>query len=369
MPRQRSIVMPLLLTLLLTSLAAAQDSVKIGGFWIDNVALQGVVEGQLVYLASGGGEVAQPLEKVEGVKLGKYPAMALAQAAIEAGNDAEAVKQLTTVRGSAKEPWLQRYSGKMLMEAADRSGKADQAIDAFIALATLPNLDEFYLANPPTASVAAADDKTKVTIKQKLAAAASKLPKQGPMGEAVTQLTALVANAGIEAAPSAPGETAAPPVGEAPAGTAPSPSATASATILPDFIEDDAITKLLRAGKFEEAVDLANKALMSAGDLSMKLYQHGKAKLGQADAATDDETAQKLYKDAGISFMRVVIYFPASRYRGAALVEAGYVHQKIGREDIARRLYQAADLALGEPEESPQYFERLRELNESLAGQ
>lgn len=371
MPRYRLIVAPLLLTLLLTSLAAAQDAVKIGGFWIDNVAIQGVVEGQLVYQASGGGEVTQPMDKVEGVKLGKYPALALAQAALEAGNDAEAIKQLLVTLGAAKEPWLQRYSSKLLMEAADRDGKADQAIDAFIALATTPGIDEFYLTNPPTASVAAADEKTKQTIKQKLATAQAKLPTQGSVSEMAAALAGLVASAG-EAVPStAPGDSGEPLKSDAPpvAPRVEEPPAVVSATVLPSFIDDDAITKLLRAGQYEEAVDLASKAMLSAGDLSLKLYQHGKAKLGLADAAMDDETAQKLYKDAGLSFMRVVIYFPTSPYQGAALVEAGYVHQKVGRNDIARRLYQAADLALGEPSESPQYFERLRELNESLAGQ
>ncbi len=354
--------------LLLPGLAAAQDSVKIGGFWIDNVAVQGVVDGQIVYLAAGGGEVSQPLERLEGLKLGRYPAMAQAQAALEAGDDSEALRHLTTLRGAAREPWLQRYTGKLLMEAADRAGKADVAAEAFVTLATTPSIDEFYLASPPTASVAAADDKTKAAIKQRLAAAGARLPKQGAIAEAAAALTELVKDAGAQPTETAPGVVT-PPTPANGTAAPPTPAAPKSAVVLPHFIEDDAVTKLLRGGQFAEAEAAAATALLSSGDLSLKLYQHGRAKLGLADAATDDETAEKLYKDAGISFMRVIVHFPASRYKGAALVEAGYVHQKIGRPDIARRLYQAADMALGDPEETPpDYFDRLRQLNESLAG-
>src|SRR5690606_39570075 len=103
----------------------------------------------------------------------------------------------------------QRYSGKLLMEAADRAGKAEQAVDAFIALATTANIDEFYLTNPPTASVTAADAATKRAIQQKLAAA--KFPRGGAAGEAAAALAGLVATPDEPATPAAPRETTAAP--------------------------------------------------------------------------------------------------------------------------------------------------------------
>jgi tetratricopeptide (TPR) repeat protein len=369
MTRLGSIALAAGFMLLWTHAATAQDAVKIGGFWIDNVAVQGVVEGQLIYLAPGGGEVNQPIDRVEGLRLGRYPAMAQAMTAIEANNHADAVRHLGAVRSAAREPWLQRLSSRLLMEAADRGGKAEPAVDAFIALATTPNIEEFYLANPPLASVEAADNAAKVSIKQKLATAQPRFPRQGAIADAAKALSDLVRDAGVQPAPgTTPATAPGTPVGPGPAANGTAPPAGRSAVVLPSYIEDDAITRHLRAGRFAEAAEAAAQALLISGDLSMKLYQHGLAKIGQADAATDDDAAQRLYKDAGLSLMRVVIHFPASRYKGPALVEAGYVHQKIGREDIARRLYQNADLALGDPEEEPAYFERLQLLNASLVG-
>lgn len=347
----------------------AQDAVKIGGFWINDVAVQGFTEGQIVYFAPGGGEVNQPLDKLEGIKLGKYPAMGAASEAIEAGNDAEALKQLTALRGNAKEPWLQRYVNKLLMETADRAGRADVAADAFIALVATPSLDPYYIANPPTASVGAADAKTRDAIRQRLDAVAARVPKQGEAQQAFAAMQALVAAAPAPAATGDAAEPDRPPAAPGTPGTAAAPPAGAatSAVVLPSFIEDNDITKLLRAGQFAEADAAVTAALQSAGDMSLKLYQHGMAKLGLADAAADDEAGQKLYKDAGLSFMRVLVHFPSSRYKGPAMVEAGYVHHKIGRDDQARKLYQGADLSLGDETEESAYFTRLRELNAQLA--
>lgn len=362
----RRLILPLIVVYAAAAAARAQDAVKVGGFWIENVAIQGTLEGQLIYITPGGGEVTQPWENVQAVKLGKYPALAAGVDALEAGQASEAVRQLQSVRNAAREPWVQHYVDSLLVRALDAAGRADAAVQTYLSLAQTPGVPPSMLTAPPLASVEAADDRTKVTIRGRLAEAGAKLPREGEVAEQIAALADLVRNAGPSPTATDANDPALAPTagGPTPAGA---PLA-ASAVTLPGFIEDDAITKLLRQGKFDQAQELAATALRSSGDLSMKLYQHGMAKLGQAEQKANLEEALPLYKDAGISFMRIIIYFPASRYRGPALVEAGYVHHKIGRDDIARGLYQKADLALGDAEESPEYYPRLRQLNEQLAG-
>ena len=69
-----------------------------------------------------------------------------------------------------------------------------------------------------------------------------------------------------------------------------------------------------------------------------------------------------MYKTAGISFLRVVIYYPRSTtWRGPSWMEAGYVHQKIGRHDIANRLFDTASNDIDATEE-PALAKRLEQL-------
>ncbi|MCH8031624.1 MAG: hypothetical protein IIB09_07395 [Bacteroidetes bacterium] len=71
-------------------------------------------------------------------------------------------------------------------------------------------------------------------------------------------------------------------------------------------------------------------------------------------------------KSAGLSFMRVVVYYPRSAVAGPATLEAGYVHQLIRRTDIAKRLYARARPLIDE-QEDPKYHKRMNELLAGLA--
>jgi len=70
---------------------------------------------------------------------------------------------------------------------------------------------------------------------------------------------------------------------------------------------------------------------------------------------------QKLYKDAGLSFMRIAIYFPRSSYKGPALLEAGVVHKKIGRDDLATKLWQKAQIEIDD-QTDPTMAKRLEQV-------
>ncbi|MFA9477343.1 tol-pal system YbgF family protein [Phycisphaerales bacterium AB-hyl4] len=136
----------------------------------------------------------------------------------------------------------------------------------------------------------------------------------------------------------------------------------APAILLPAGMEDDVITQHLRAGEFDEAREVAESQFGRAeGQLALRLYQHGMAHLGLA-RETDDADH---YKTAGISFMRALTYFPRSRFAGYAELELGYIHARIGRDDIARRLLTRVRPAI-DPEQDPDYHERLMTLLDEL---
>lgn len=139
------------------------------------------------------------------------------------------------------------------------------------------------------------------------------------------------------------------------------PAASPSAITLPTKITPGPIVELLRQGKFNEALTQLDQQLKKPGNLARNLYLKGMAQLELAD-----KTGKRVaYLDAGLSFMRVVTYFPDSAFFGPALVETGYVHHKIGRDDLARSLYDRAQ-PLIDPKTDPAYNQRLNKLESGL---
>ncbi len=158
-------------------------------------------------------------------------------------------------------------------------------------------------------------------------------------------LTATAVSAENPAAQPAKAEPTTPPATDQ---SSPVPLATA-------LDPDDPVTRLLRQGKFMKALDLVNRTLNEPTPyLSRGLYQRGIARLALADRDND----QHLYKSAGLDFARVVTYFRRSPYRGAALLELGYVHQKIGRHDLAQQLFKRSGRLIRN-DKDPQLVRRL----------
>lgn len=91
------------------------------------------------------------------------------------------------------------------------------------------------------------------------------------------------------------------------------------------------VVEFLEAGQFAQSLDaLSGKTtdqLAEAGD-DTYWYLRGVALMGMGD-----NTA------AGLSFMRVVVYYNNSKLRGMALYRLAWVHEQIDRLDIAIALY------------------------------
>jgi tetratricopeptide (TPR) repeat protein len=133
--------------------------------------------------------------------------------------------------------------------------------------------------------------------------------------------------------------------------------------VLPQRVGEGEVVDLLQSGDYSGAIEKANQKLSERqGDIARLLYLRGKAELAQAEQSGE----RSGYLDAGLSFMMVVAYFSQDPglFVGPSLVEAGYVHQQIGRSDKANELYDEAAQYLTQ-QSTPVYFKRL----EALRGQ
>ena len=89
-----------------------------------------------------------------------------------------------------------------------------------------------------------------------------------------------------------------------------------------------------------------------------------------ADREIDPGSAQLLYKQAGLDFMRVATYFPNGKYRNVCLIETAYVHQKISRPAMAIQICEQVASSIGSltKRTEPEYLERLDTLRRQLEG-
>lgn len=373
----------------LVSLVAA-DAAKIGTFWIDNVSVQGIANDEFRYVTPTGSEAAVPLAKLGGLKLTAYTDLIAFEDALAQKNNEQAFSHLDKLlRARFKDAWLKGYVQARMVSLADAMGKARPAIDAYLALCEA-NAEPTFLATVPEASLQSLDAAaTKATLEQatKLlpratgkngrpalealiqrlqsagtasAAGASNPATPSNASQAVPQSPKTVVTPGIPVTPVTPG-TPGTPVAPVAAGE---PSKVAMPRGMP---AKDPVAALLRAGDFQTAMDEAKKSLATvrgSEETAMRLYQLGLAQLYLGEERND----QDLVKDAGLNFMRIVVFFakrPGAEYIGPSLLEAGRVHQILGKIDLARGLYDRAGNYI-DPPQDPELSRRCDQFRESL---
>lgn len=317
---------------------AQGDSIKLSGFWHDDLSIETVVDGHIVYRTAGGRRSERALAEVEGLKLEAHPALATAEEAREAAEHAEAARHYRRLfERDEVEPWLAAYVRTRLVPTLDALDEPVEAMEEYVALIESGAI-ESYLVEPPTRSLRGADAEQRQRI--------------GELVDSVIDDADPATRAALERLR----EQAARDPGEA--GVEMDEGA---AVVLPATIDDDAATAALRRGEFDAALEAAEQTLSTGGGLARGLYQKGLAQRARAEAEGDEA----LLKSAGLSFMRVIVYFPRSGYVGPALVEAGHVHAELGREDLAASLYDRARLRI-DADDDPAYHQRLARLRDEL---
>ena len=111
--------------------------------------------------------------------------------------------------------------------------------------------------------------------------------------------------------------------------------------------------------KYEEALNKFSTPpdTASTDEWCTRTYLRGVSQLFLAMKNNDPN----LIKNAGISFMSVVIEHPENPLAGACLMETGLVHQMINRHDLAGALYERASIQINAQNE-PELANRLSQL-------
>jgi hypothetical protein len=332
------LALPVMLCLLIAATAALGDELRIKGSTIPYTKLKvdRIENGRLYYVMEATGtEGSRPIGAIALIKLEDYPDLGRAEDAIAAAKpdyDA-AVRSLRLVQGSARESWVRHWVDYRLTTVAADARQPRVAVEAYLRLAQADETN--YLGEPPVAAVerASAADKTRILAdlerSRRALRAGAALDGVDKLIEAAKSATTTNGNNG--------GESDEPPV--------------AMSSVGGRYIPSDAIGKMLEDGDAKLALREIRKKLESpAASMSLLLYQQGLAQLMLAEEAPDAGTQDLMIMDAGLSFARVMVYFRHTIYAVPATVELGYVHENLGRYDIAERLYdQAASSAKGVP--------------------
>ena len=348
------------LCLAAVALPAGADEIRIGGQWYTNVSVRGIAAGRVTRVNAAGTEIRTPLARVEAIRIDAHPDLARAQDAVAAGNPRAAAGLLEPLARRVREPWLRAWVTYRWMTAAAGAGEADATVRALADLARR-KADGFYFADPPVSVFASVDEALLRRLRGRLTASRR---AAGP--EAAAAIKAMLAAASERAAmlTTPPKPAPAPAAATGAAGPMQAPPAKSAVTLPRVDGAGDPIDRLLRAGAFEAAAEQLDRLLETSPKyLARHLYQRGVARLGMAGQRDDAD----LYRSAGLDFMRVVFYRPkATTYVGASLMEAGYVHHKIGRDDLARGLFDRARLSI-RAKEQPELTERLNSLSALVA--
>ncbi|GAB4190467.1 MAG: hypothetical protein Kow00105_04810 [Phycisphaeraceae bacterium] len=317
----------------------AQDAVKLSGFWIEPVRVRSISDGQVHYQTAAGLVLSRPFHLLGGLKLERFPQLAQAESALESGETDRAASLLAKLRQTAEPAWVGHYARMRLVEVYAKQGDAESAVSEYVDM-VVSGVPGMFIARAPMDAVARADAPVRAEVAELLRAA---LPTV--TGERAEKLKALIQASGEPDVASSPDGSMGVDIVVQP-----------GALPLSRSVRPGSIVSLYRTGRFEQVLQAADEALSQPGHTPVELYLKGMALLALAER----ERNQALYKSAGLCFMRVVTYFPTSAVAGPSWLEAGYVHEKLGRTDIARRLYERAR-PLIQQDEDPEYHQRLVE--------
>lgn len=339
---------------------ALADSVTRGELTYDNVTLIGVEDGKLKYRTAGG-EREVPLGEVSALVIESVPAFETGLKAFKAEEMRSAQRAFEGIWQDSRVQWIRDYAGFYLAQVYDARNEPVSAGQVYAKLASNA-ADPFFLSKPPVKSLADADEDEKTRIIEEIKAVAARTEgKRRDLLEDYLKAVAGDRDVALDVKPDADDEAAT--------------QRADSAVLIPEAVwkvldrrneakDKWAALQLLTKGEYQAAIDTNKKWLAAPGDLPEKLFITGRAQLALADATNDAD----LYRDAGLTFMRIVVHF-SGQGRSHALVapaelEVAYIHKQIGREDIYNRLLFGGDdgggvnLMIDDKEAYPQY--RLR---------
>ncbi|MGB0767205.1 MAG: hypothetical protein ACPGYV_05805 [Phycisphaeraceae bacterium] len=345
----------------LAIMPASADSLQREGFpTIDNVTLIGVEDGKLKFRTAAGDREAA-LEELVSISITSVPEFNAGLAAFKDDKLRAAQRSFEDVYAGTRIDWIKHFAGYYLTQVYDKRNQAVDAAQIYSQLAA-SKADLYFLSKPPIASLAEADENQKQRIGEQIMAVI-----RDATGEHRTLLRAYHRRVVGD-------DADLPPIDEVAPSKDPTDQIKAKSKLfLPEPVwkmlsrrgepegKWQAIT-LLSQGDAKASLEAIKPWLSNPGDLPEKLFTRGKAQLLLAEAENDPD----LYRDAALSFMRIVIHFNRAGQAHSLVVpaklEVAYIHQKIGRDDIYQRLLEEVFLVIDDAEAYPQYRKRYYEI-------
>jgi predicted negative regulator of RcsB-dependent stress response len=309
--------------LLLSAARAAADAVRIGGFWINDVSVEKVEGGEVVYYSSGGSLVTKPLAELSGVRLKAYPGLGEAEKAIENENWGRAREKLQGELEGDRPAWLKRWLRARLTRVALAQGRFTDAAERLAALVKAGAHPDLF-AHVPLERFAKASEAEQENVAETLRGVEAQGKAEALLKKAEEAIGGVSGEGGRS---------------EGAGGGRSGP-----ALAMHSGIADERIAKLLEKGQFQKALKQVNHRLsgQTAGETARFLYMRGLAQLGLLQSKENPRAHRELALDVGLSFMRIPAHFPESSYAGHAWMEVGYVQALLGNRKKAQKFYDRA---------------------------
>jgi TolA-binding protein len=113
---------------------AVADTVFVQGLELDNVSIQGVASGQLVFQSESGNTTQRDLTKILRIHVDGEGALNDAEDAYASSNFAGAVDGYASTMRSTTKDWLKQYISPRLIDSANKSNRFDAAVTAYLNL-------------------------------------------------------------------------------------------------------------------------------------------------------------------------------------------------------------------------------------------
>lgn len=349
---------------LLVVLPGHADSLQREDFpLIDGITLIGVEDGKLKYRTAAGDREAE-LTDVADLSIESVPEFKAGLDAFKKGEMRTAQRSLENVWSGSRVEWIKHFAGFYLVQIYDKRGEPVDAAAIYSKLAA-EGADLHFLSKAPTESLAEADENQKTRMGEQIMAVV-----RASEGEHRRLLRAfhqqiVGKDAALPAVNDAAGQRE----------TEKNDARAKSKVFMPELVwkmlekkerfdgEWDAIG-LLAEGDAKAALKAIGPSLNTAGDLPEKLFVRGLAQMMLAEQSEDKD----LYRDAGLTFMRIVIHFDragsAHPLVAPARLEVAFIHKQIEREDIYNRILFGGDqgggvhLVIDDKKVYPEYRKR-----------
>jgi hypothetical protein len=323
--------------LILPALALA-DSITVNNLPYPDIKINAVKGDEIFFVTSTGTEVHKPIAHVSKINLSDEPALNQAEEAYLVKDwDKAATGYERTVRTTTK-AWLRDWCSVRLLESANKAGRFDAAVKAYVALAEKsPEGAKAIQLNMPKAGSAYINDALK-----DLNTAVGRTKNE----ETKSLLLKLVVDLNALKGDSAAGDKALADLAQSRVALDPNSPEAQKAQVM---LKLKSIRVALGAKEYDKVISTIEKeasTIIEPGDQAEALLMFAEAKAGKAG---DDKEA---WKNAAVAYMRVAANAPGTPQAAAALLKVAAIHEtRFGEKETALKLLKqvAADYKGQEP--------------------